>query len=54
MVIGLVFLVMIVGLIIYMLAVNSKVSEVGKIMFWTAILALLLGADKLLVVFRGL
>ena len=42
MIISLVFLVMIVGLIIYMVAKDPKVIEIGRIMFWTGLLAILL------------
>ncbi len=34
----------IVGLLMYILAAKPKVSEVGRIMFWTGLLSLLLGA----------
>jgi Na+/phosphate symporter len=47
MIISLVFLVMIVGLIIYMVAKDPKVIEIGRIMFWTGLLAILLSYDKL-------
>lgn len=35
-------LVAIVGLLMYALAKNPKVEEIGKIMFWTGLLAFLL------------
>lgn len=34
----------IVGLLIYMLATKPRLEEVGKIMFWTGLLSILLGA----------
>jgi hypothetical protein len=42
MVIFLSLLVAIIGLLIYALATNGKVVEIGKIMFWTGLLAFLL------------
>ena len=33
----------VVGLIMYVLATNAKIVEVGRIMFWTGLLAFLLG-----------
>jgi hypothetical protein len=36
-------LVAVVGLLMYVLASNPKVQEIGRIMFWTGLLAFLLG-----------
>jgi hypothetical protein len=36
-------IVAVVGLIMYVLATNPKITEVGRIMFWTGLLAFLLG-----------
>jgi hypothetical protein len=36
-------IVCIVGLLMYVLASNPKVVEIGRIMFWTGLLSLLLG-----------
>jgi hypothetical protein len=36
-------LVSVIGLLMYVLASNPKVQEVGRIMFWTGLLAFLLG-----------
>lgn len=36
-------LVSVIGLLMYILAGNPKVQEVGRIMFWTGLLAFLLG-----------
>lgn len=36
-------LVAVIGLLMYVLASNPKVVEVGRIMFWTGLLAFLLG-----------
>jgi hypothetical protein len=36
-------LVAIIGLLMYALAANGKVQEIGRIMFWTGLLAFLLG-----------
>ncbi len=33
----------VVGLLMYALCANPKLSEVGRIMFWTGLLAFLLG-----------
>jgi len=42
MVIYVVLLVALAGLLIYAFAANPKASEVGRIMFWTGLLAFLL------------
>jgi len=39
-------IVLVVGLLMYALSVNGKVQEIGRIMFAFGLLALLLGADK--------
>ena len=36
-------LVALIGLLMYVLAANPKVVEIGRIMFWTGLLAFLLG-----------
>jgi len=36
-------LIALIGLLMYVLASNSKVQEIGRIMFWTGLLAFLLG-----------
>lgn len=36
-------IVCLIGLVIYIIAGNPKVSEVGRIMLWTGLLAFLLG-----------
>jgi hypothetical protein len=36
-------LISVIGLLMYVLAANPKVQEVGRIMFWTGLLAFLLG-----------
>jgi hypothetical protein len=43
MIIGITLLVALVGLLMYILAANPKVQEIGRIMFWTGLLAFLLG-----------
>jgi hypothetical protein len=43
MIIGLTLLVALIGLLMYVLASNPKVVEIGRIMFWTGLLAFLLG-----------
>ncbi len=42
MVIALPLLVAIVGVLMYALCVNAKLAEIGKILFWTGVLAFLL------------
>ncbi len=36
-------IVAIVGLLMYVLATNPKINEIGRILFWTGTLAFLLG-----------
>jgi hypothetical protein len=36
-------IVCIVGLLMYVLATHAKIQEIGRIMFWTGLLAFLLG-----------
>lgn len=38
---------MVMGLLMYLLSEQSKVSEIGRIMFFCALLALCLGAETL-------
>ena len=33
----------VIGLIMYFIAANEKVQEIGRIMFWTGLLSVLLG-----------
>jgi hypothetical protein len=40
-------LISIIGLLMYALSANAKVVEIGRIMFWTGLLAFLLHADAL-------
>ncbi len=47
MIISIVFIVMIVGLILYVIAKDPKIQEIGRIMFWTGLLTILLSYDKL-------
>lgn len=47
MIISIVFIVMIVGLILYVIAKDPKIQEIGRIMFWTGLLAILFSYDKL-------
>lgn len=42
MVIALSFLVALAGVLMYALAANAKLVEIGKIMFWTGLLSFLL------------
>lgn len=43
MAIALPLLICVIGLIMYFVASNPKVQEIGRIMFWTGLLAFLLG-----------
>jgi hypothetical protein len=43
MTIVLTLLIALIGLLMYVLASNPKVAEIGRIMFWTGLLAFLLG-----------
>lgn len=36
-------LIAVVGLLMYALATNAKIVEIGRIMFWTGLLSFLLG-----------
>lgn len=45
-------LVMVIGLLMYALATNGKLSEIGRIMFAFGLLALLLGADRVVALFK--
>lgn len=44
MVLALPLIVCIVGLLIYILSATPKIAEVGRLMFWVGLLAMLLGA----------
>ncbi len=37
-------IVLVVGLLMYALAANPKLVEVGRVMFWTGLLSFLMGA----------
>ena len=52
MVIGLAFLIMIVGLLMYFLASNAKVGDVGRIMFAVGLFALVVNSDKMLTIVK--
>jgi hypothetical protein len=43
MIVVLPLLIAVIGLLMYVLASNPKVVEIGRIMFWTGLLAFLLG-----------
>jgi hypothetical protein len=53
MVLGLCALVCLVGLLMYALSVNSKLIEIGRIMFFAGLLALLLVGDRALALLKG-
>lgn len=53
MVIGLVFLVMVIGLLMYMLCANAKVAELGRIMFAFSVLVLLMGGERIVGLLGG-
>ena len=44
MIIFLPLLICLIGLLMYVLAVNPKVQEIGRMMFWVGLLAFLLGS----------
>lgn len=52
MIILLSLLIAIAGLVIYAIAVNPKATEIGRIMFWTGLLAFLLQTPQLLTLFN--
>ena len=41
-------LIALIGVLMYALCTNGKLVEIGRIMFWTGLLAFLLSGDKLL------
>jgi Na+/phosphate symporter len=43
MVVAVPLIIAIIGLIMYFIAGNTKVQEIGRIMFWTGLLAFMLG-----------
>lgn len=45
-------LIALIGLLMYALCVNPKLSEIGRIMLWTALLAFLLTSDKIVTLIR--
>lgn len=52
MIIFLPLLVAMIGVLIYALATNPKFAEIGRIMFWTGLLAFLLESRQLITVIR--
>ena len=53
MIIYLSLLVAVIGVLMYALATNPKLQEIGKIMFWTGLLTFLLGDSALVNLFQG-
>lgn len=53
MIIGIDMLVLLVGLLMYALSTNGKLVEIGRIMFFCGLLALLLGGDRILALVKG-
>ena len=47
MIIYLPLLISIIGLLMYVLAGNPKIVEIGRIMFWTGLLAFLMGGGAI-------
>jgi hypothetical protein len=47
-IIALTLLVALVGLLMYILAANPKLQEIGRILFFAGVLAFLLNSEKLL------
>ena len=45
--------VLVVGLLMFALAANPKIQRIGEIMFFSGLLALLLGADKVVALIHG-
>ena len=41
-----------IGLLMYVLCINGKLVEVGRILFWTGTLAFLLGAHQIVGAFH--
>lgn len=41
-----------IGVLMYALCANVKLAEIGRILFWTGMLAFLLSSGKLLTVLR--
>lgn len=52
MIVGLDMLVLLVGLLMYALSVNGKLAEIGRIMFFCGLFALLLGGDRVVALFK--
>jgi hypothetical protein len=52
MIIYLPLLIALVGILMYALCVNPKLSEIGRIMFWVGLLCFLLGDQALVNVIR--
>ena len=53
MVLGLDLIVTLVGLLMYVLSVNAKLQEIGRIMFAFGLLALLLSGDRVVALLHG-
>ncbi len=51
MIVGLDFLVMLIGLLMYALSKDPKIPEIGRIMFFCGLLALLLSGDRVIALF---
>jgi Na+/phosphate symporter len=47
-IVTLAFLVCIIGLVMYLTSEKSKVAEVGRVMFWTGLLSILLTAGPVI------
>ena len=45
-------LILLIGLLMFILSVNPKLIEIGKIMFFCALLALLLGGERVVALFQ--
>jgi hypothetical protein len=46
-------LVLVVGLLMYLLAANPKVQEVGRIMFFSGLFVFLMGSEQVIAIIRG-
>jgi hypothetical protein len=49
MIIAVPFFIMLAGLIMYVLCTQPKLTEIGRIMFWTGLLSILLESHEVLV-----
>lgn len=52
MIVGLHALVCLFGLVVYSVSTNGKSMEIGRIMFFCGLLALLLGAERVVALFK--